>query len=1346
MADIDNLQIRIQADAEDASKKLDKLAKSMLNLASSMSINVGKMNGIAIGIKSISASASNLNSRNISTLATSLNKLGKVDETAIYNTAAAVRTFSSSFSGMAGLDISGIANAASALSRLGKSNATQGAENLLLMKDQLMQFVQGMNSVGSLNFDTTNLANVISSISRLGGKTATQATANLPSISAQLQNFVRQMNQIGSMSFDTTNLANLVTAIGRLGSVASGRAVTNIPLLANNLKYLFQTLSTAPSISQNIIDMTNALANLARTGAATGTAARSLSGNLNVYSNSASRATKRTFSLAAAFGKFYATYWLLIRAFGKFKEAIDISSSLTEVENVVRTTFGNMEYKVNDFVKNSIQQFGMSELSVKQYASTFQAMGSAMGIGSGLVGSANKFLNGMTDGYVGLSDSMSDVSLNLTKLTADLASFYDQDQSDVAKDLQSIFTGMVVPLRKYGLDLTQATLKEWAMKNGLDSNIESMTQAEKTMLRYQYVLANTTAAQGDFARTADTWHNQIAILKQSFQQLAAIIGGSLINAMKPFVKALNNALQYVISFAKTVSDSLGKIFGWKYEDNNRGMASDFEDAADATGDIASGLEDAEKASKKLKNNIYSFDQINKGSSSNSGSASGDGSGSGAGAGTNLGGQWSKTDSLLKDYESQLDTLFKLGRHISDTLSEAMESIDWDSIYEKARNFGTGLAQFLNGLITPRLFGNVGTTIAGSLNTAIEAALAFGQTFDFKNLGMSIAEGVNKFFATFKFEDLAETINVWVQGLWEALVTAVSNIHWIDVYDSIVRGLSELDIETVAIIIGALTIKKIVGMHIASSIVAAIGKSISAKIGASIATNLGIEMASGGGIGTALVLAGKEMGKTLLKGVQAVFGGKEAQLLFSNPAAASATGAGTLNPIIASITGIATSLAGAGIAVLNFVSMWKNGFNVIEDILMGVGLALAAVGAVILGAPAAVAAAVAGIVFVIGNIAIAVHDNWDEICQMFSKAGQWFTDNVVTPISNTFSELKDNVTQFFTDAWNNVSEIWGNVSAWFTDNVITPISDIFEGFKKRINQFSEGVWLIIQAIWITVSDWFNENVITPVSDAFSTACGKIKDFFSGLWDKIKEIWSVVSDWFTENVANPVSNTFNNLKTGVTDHFNEMKENVKTAWNNVAAWFLINVTDPLKRNFETATNGIKDTFSRLWDGIKRGVISAMNAVISSIEKGVNFAISGVNGIIKGFNRVAQWAAEVVGVNYGGVDLISKVNLGRIRAYEVGGFPEDGLFFANHSELVGQFSNGRTAVANNQQIIEGIKEGVIDAMMQVFMAMNSTSGQSETSIEIPLYIGNEEIARATSKGINSLKRRGVILPEFG
>jgi hypothetical protein len=88
----------------------------------------------------------------------------------------------------------------------------------------------------------------------------------------------------------------------------------------------------------------------------------------------------------------------------------------------------------------------MSELAAKQYASRFQAMGSAMGISSNLISKANSFLNEQTNGYVELSDSLSSVSMNLTKLTADMASFYNVEQADVAEDLEAIFTGQTRPL------------------------------------------------------------------------------------------------------------------------------------------------------------------------------------------------------------------------------------------------------------------------------------------------------------------------------------------------------------------------------------------------------------------------------------------------------------------------------------------------------------------------------------------------------------------------------------------------------------------------------------------------------------------------------------------------------------------------------------------------------------------------------------------------------------------------------------------------------------------------------------------------------------------------------------
>ena len=132
---------------------------------------------------------------------------------------------------------------------------------------------------------------------------------------------------------------------------------------------------------------------------------------------------------------------------------IGVASALTEVQNVVDTTFGRMTYKIEDFSKNAIKNFGMSELAAKQFASRFQAMGNAMGITGQQVAKAQQLINtkttasGMTAGYNEMSNSMADMSINLTKLTADMASFYDIEQETVAKALQSgVMAGQTRPL------------------------------------------------------------------------------------------------------------------------------------------------------------------------------------------------------------------------------------------------------------------------------------------------------------------------------------------------------------------------------------------------------------------------------------------------------------------------------------------------------------------------------------------------------------------------------------------------------------------------------------------------------------------------------------------------------------------------------------------------------------------------------------------------------------------------------------------------------------------------------------------------------------------------------------
>lgn len=695
------------------------------------------------------------------------------------------------------------------------SNFSNGVKNIT-------DAMQGMKNVSKADF--TRLSEGMKKISSID-------TAAINKASTAMAYLSKSFNSMQATSEATKQIAELVTGIKQLGYASAAKAIDNIPKLSSAMKQLMQELSKVPQVSQNLIDMTNALANLSRTGASSGRAATSLSKNFLNVSSSANSATKSSWSLASAFGKLYASYWLVFRAINKLGDSIDIASSLIEVENVVRTTFGNYENLVNDMAKTSIQDFGMSELSVKQYSSRFQAMGVAMGFSQ---------------------KKMADMSIELTKLTADMASFYDMEQSDVARNLQAIFTGETEPLRKYGLDLTQATLKEWALKNGLDANISSMTQAEKTMLRYKYVMANTVAAQGDFAKTADTWHNQTVILKQSFQELAGIIGTSLINAFKPFLSGLNFAMTQVINFAETVTNALGAIFGWKFEVTNKGIADDWSDAADSADDIAESTGNAAKNVEKLNKGVRQFDELKLITTPDSSGGNGKkGSGTGAASADGASGGLVKVDTIWKDYKSQIKNLRELGEYIGNTLTDTLNSIDWDSVYAGARNFGKGLADFLNGLISPKLFGAVGRTIAGALNTAVYTALSFGETLDWENLGFSIATGINQFFETFDFASTAKAINKWVQGIYDTIKTAIKNIKWSKVLEGIATLIGDVELKTVAIIIGAVLLKKYFKLEIAKNILKGIATSISQSIAKSLAAKMGVEIAQNAGISKAL---------------------------------------------------------------------------------------------------------------------------------------------------------------------------------------------------------------------------------------------------------------------------------------------------------------------------------------------------------------------------------------------------------------------------------------------------------------------------------------------------------------
>lgn len=1274
MADIDELQIKIKADSAKASNSIESLVNSMNRLRESISFDTAKLSNIASGIRSISDAATGFKggkSSEITSMVRALNKFSGVDANSIHGISSAVRDLAS-----------------------------------------------GIASVKAV--DTSGLTSMVSALSKIGGKASTQATKNLPALSAQLQNFVRQMNKIGALNFDMTNMSNLVTSISRLGSVASGRAVTNIPLLADNLKYLFETLSKAPNVSSNIIQMTQALGNLSNRsgGAISGlnTSISSLSGSFLGFKTSTGKALIGLKSFTRQILSSMGIYLGLYGAIRGIKNAIDISSALTEVQNVVDVTFGDMSKKVNEFAQDSIRQFGMSELTLKQTASRFQAMGTAMGIDSSLIKKANEFLNKQTDGYIGLSDSMADVSLNLTKLTADMASLYNIDQDVVSQDLAAIFTGQTRPLRDYGLDLTQATLKEWAMKQGLDSDIESMSQAEKTMLRYQYVLANTQTAQGDFARTADSWANQIRILKQSFEQLGSVIGGALINAFKPFVKALNSVLLVVISFVTKVTNALGAIFGWKYEDSGAGLADNFSDAAESADDVADSTGQAAKNIDKMNKGVRQFDEL-KLITTNDGSGKKGSGGSGGGAsGGASGGKLVKTDTIFKNYESDIKNLKQLGKYISDALSKAMESINWDKIYSKARNFGKGLADFLNGLINPRLFGNVGKTIAGALNTAIYATLSFGQTFDWSNLGKSLAEGINKFFKTFDFKALAEDINTWVQGVYKTIKTMIENIKWSDVWKGVKDFLSNIDIETVEILLGAFALKLagklLTGKLLKENIGKLIGAKFTAAFGSTAVKSLlsyAIPISLAVVVATLSFTVGKDSIKKDVNNLKKAYekGGflqylQESFKQLLNPFEwINAYGGGVLShDTVMDKLGI-----GNGMNVDEFVKNLpkKEDYKSLDDFQKALNEfndnmpnKLNVPDSFDLKAWIDEWKNINGLDDVDLRADVVLPNLQEKISEFKDNVKEWWGLNVELPVHNKLTTTQNDISLW----WENVKEYWGEKKL----SIQTEIGEIKGKIEEKWNE-------ALTYIQENIFPWFTKEKWMEVGNGIKEGLSAKWDEFSDWWQKtgIYNWWeNHVKPWFTKEKWDEQGD---GMKKGLSEKWDEFSNWWSTS--GIGSWWTNHVAPYFTKD--------KWTFSGISDGLKQAFDNA------------------VAGIKQVWNNFATWLNSKLSfswdsVNIGGKEIIQagNINLGKIPTFAAGGFPKQySMFMAGENgvpEILGTVG-GKTAVAGGQEIT-GIRDAVYSTSQQEIALLKQQNQLLQGILEKEFGVTQDQIGRSARK----------------
>ena len=324
--------------------------------------------------------------------------------------------------------------------------------------------------------------------------------------------------------------------------------------------------------------------------------------DLVVNQNQFDRQMRGITNIASKAGKVLAGAFA-IKKIAEFTSAcLDLGSDLAEVQNVVDVTFTKMNEQINNFAQNAAFQFGLSETMAKKYTGTFGAMAKAFGFAE-------------NEAYA--------MSTTLTGLAGDVASFYNITQDEAYTKLKSVFSGETETLKDLGIVMTQAALDQYALANGYGKTTAKMTEQEKVALRYAFVQQQLALAQGDFARTSDSWANQTRILQLQFDSLRASLGQGFIAALTPVIKVINTVMGKLVQLANVFSTFMKRLFGVK-SDSSSGIGAIASDVSSATtgmdnlGASTTGVGTAaKKAAKELKG-LMGFDEINTISSSGSG--------------------------------------------------------------------------------------------------------------------------------------------------------------------------------------------------------------------------------------------------------------------------------------------------------------------------------------------------------------------------------------------------------------------------------------------------------------------------------------------------------------------------------------------------------------------------------------------------------------------------------------------------------------------------------------------------------------------------------------------------------
>ena len=1055
-----------------------------------------------------------------------------------------------------------------------KGNVTKVVNSLDKLANSIATLKQssaGMSGLDKITSFLNGLSNVNTTASAKSINTVVNAIKKIPAAVSGL-NGVDFYSMSGSITQLTNALAPLsildASNLKALGSAFN--AIGKVPDLTDKLK-----ATDLDSFASSCQKISAALSPLASQLDKVGNAFAKLPPQLSKVVTQANRVTaanekqrKSYLSLSNQMNGFMRNMAKLVslKAIAEYLgNAVAKFNDFYEATDLFHNAMGNLSGEADTLISKMQGLLGVDPTKAMTYMATIQSLGTSFGLAS-------------DKAYV--------LSKNLTQLAYDEGSYWNKDVAETFTAMSSAISGEIEPIRRLGVDLSQARLQQELLALGFNKQVSSLSQADKAVLRYIAIMKQTANVQGNLAQTIQSPANQIKILKAQLDMLAKSVGSLLYPALKAILPPLIAAVQLIREFVEWVA----KLMGVKV------VFTDFTKSADSVGGIGDAMDDTadstKKAAKALKDYTMGFDELNiidptQGSS---------GSGGGASAGNILGDVDLSGYDMFKQYNEELAKQIDASKQKIKDMLPFIGAVSAALALWKITNFLTDIATAISKMT------DLQKLALSIVTVVVEASLVFNFAKGYASSGNPLellGEVVSAAFGSFV--------------LWRTMGA-----------DGITLGMGIAFVASLAGLTYALGTGEANLGDASTWIQAALTTAFGSITGITLLTNLGVAA------GTAATLSIGLAGLITFAGITFSLGEK----LKEFP---------VLDTIIAALMGIFGGVAGAGVALLVGASLPVAGAVAAAGVGIGLVLHWAGIkwGTKESGEKTDAAAeadikmhyvenvfeqrieAIKQIIVTKWNAAIDFMTSLPgKVGNIINSIGKWFNSlpekigyalgfavgkigewvgNMVTTVTTEVPKIVSSVVKFFEELpgniWTAILKTLDTISKWrerMVAFVVVEVPKIISSIVGEFKKLPEELRKLGKFIW--------DGLINGLKDAWSTVTNGIKSFTDGFINGFKDalgihspstVFAEIGGYIDQGLANGITSAISYVATAMQSVVNAVQEKGNA---------LISAGSAQATNYVAGfLNGLDTQWQQIDSSLQNDFLGSMQTLGTAIEKG-------------------------------------------------------------------------------------------------------------------------------------------------